>query len=51
LPDLVVELPVTMIVNGAPVDHRQPRADQVPPEKNRMDPNNPLNHENVGSTE
>jgi hypothetical protein len=40
-----------MIVYGAPVDHRQPRADQVPPEKNRMDPNNPLNHENVGSTE
>jgi hypothetical protein len=38
-----------MIVNGAPVGHRQPRADQVPLEKNL--PNDPLNHENVGSTE
>ena len=35
----------------APVGHRQPRADQVPPEKNLMDPNDPydreLNRENA----
>jgi hypothetical protein len=31
----------------APVGHRQPRADQVPPEKNLMDPNDPVNRENA----
>ena len=31
----------------APVGHRQPRADQVPSEKNLMDPNDPVNRENV----
>ena len=32
----------------APVGHRQPRADQVPSEKNQMgDPNDPINRENA----
>jgi hypothetical protein len=31
----------------APVGHRQPRADQVPSEKNPMNPNDPLNQENA----
>lgn len=31
----------------APVGHRQPRADQVPLEKNLMDPNDPVNQENA----
>jgi hypothetical protein len=31
----------------APVGHRQPRADQVPSEKNLMDPNDPVNLENA----
>ena len=31
----------------APVGHRQPRADQVPSEKNLMDPNDPVNQENA----
>jgi hypothetical protein len=31
----------------APVGHRQPRADQVPSEKNLMDPNDPINQENA----
>ena len=31
----------------APVGHRQPRADQVPSEKNPMDPNDPVNRENA----
>jgi hypothetical protein len=31
----------------APVGHRQPRADQVPPEKNLLDPNDPVNQENA----
>jgi hypothetical protein len=31
----------------APVGHRQPRADQVPPEKNLSDPNNPVNKEDA----
>jgi hypothetical protein len=30
----------------APVGHRQPRADQVPDEKNLGDPNDPINREN-----
>ena len=31
----------------APVGHRQPRADQVPSEKNLMNPNDPVNRENA----
>jgi hypothetical protein len=31
----------------APVGHRQPRADQVPSEKNLGDPNDPLTKENA----
>jgi hypothetical protein len=31
----------------APVRHRQPRADQVPPEKGLTDPNDPVNRENA----
>jgi len=31
----------------APVGHRQPRADQVPPEKNLNDPNDPVNREDA----
>jgi hypothetical protein len=33
--------------NDAPVGHRQPRADQVPSEKNLMNPNDRLNQENA----
>ena len=31
----------------APIGHRQPRADQVPPEKNLIDPNDALAKENA----
>ncbi|HEX5231842.1 MAG TPA: hypothetical protein VFW56_06380 [Bradyrhizobium sp.] len=31
----------------APIGHRQPRADQVPSEKNLGDPNNPVNREDA----
>jgi hypothetical protein len=31
----------------APVGHRQPRIDEVPPEKNLGDPNNPVNREDA----
>jgi hypothetical protein len=31
----------------APIGHRQPRADQVPSEKNLMNPNDPINQENA----
>jgi hypothetical protein len=31
---------------SAPVGHRQPRADEVPNEKNISDPNDPLSKEN-----
>ena len=31
----------------APIGHRQPRADQVPPEKNMIDPNDILAKENA----
>jgi hypothetical protein len=31
----------------APIGHRQPRADQVPSEKNLSDPNNPVNKEDA----
>jgi Spy/CpxP family protein refolding chaperone len=33
--------------DAAPVGHRQRRADQVPSEKNLMDPNDPVNQENA----
>jgi hypothetical protein len=33
-------------VPPAPVGHRQPRADEVPNEKNLSDPNDPLSKEN-----
>jgi len=40
--------PNKQLVPEAPVGHRQPRADQVPSEKNLMgDPNDPLNRENA----
>jgi hypothetical protein len=32
---------------GAPVGHRQPRADQVPSEKNLGNPNDPVNKEDA----
>jgi hypothetical protein len=35
-----------LVVDEAPVGHRQPRADQVPSEKN-LDPNDPVNRENA----
>jgi hypothetical protein len=31
----------------APIGHRQPRADQVPSEKDLSDPNNPVNKEDL----
>jgi hypothetical protein len=31
----------------APVGHRQPRTDQVPPENDLMNPNDPINRENA----
>jgi hypothetical protein len=34
-------------IREAPVGHRQPRADQVPSEKNLSDPNNPANKEDA----
>jgi hypothetical protein len=34
-------------VPDAPVGHRQPRADQVPPEKNLSNPNDPVNREDA----
>ena len=36
-----------LVLEEAPVGHRQPRADQVPSEKNLMDPNDPVNRENA----
>jgi hypothetical protein len=37
-----------LLPGDAPVGHRQPRADQVPSEKNLMgDPNDPINRENA----
>src|SRR5229473_2933789 len=36
-----------LVPNSAPVDHRQPRADQAPSEKNLVDPNDPINRENA----
>ena len=34
-------------LRAAPVGHRQPRASDVPPEKNLNDPNDPLSKENA----
>jgi hypothetical protein len=39
--------PDQQLLPEAPVGHRQPRADQVPSEKNLMDPNDPVNQENA----
>ena len=40
--------PDKQLLPEAPIGHRQPRADQVPSEKNLMDdPNDPINRENV----
>jgi hypothetical protein len=33
------------VLPEAPVGHRQPRADEVPSEKNLMAPNDPINQE------
>jgi hypothetical protein len=41
-PPMVRETPIE-----APIGHRQPRADQVPPEKDLNDPNDPLSKENA----
>ena len=39
---------VGQLLPEAPVGHRQPRADQVPPEKNLTgDPNDPIDRENA----
>jgi hypothetical protein len=35
------------VVGSAPVGHRQPRASDVPSEKNLSDPNDPLSKENA----
>jgi hypothetical protein len=37
----------SQMTREAPVGHRQPRADQVPQEKNLSDPNNPVNKEDA----
>jgi hypothetical protein len=39
--------PDEQLLPEAPVGHRQPRADQVPSEKNLMDPNDPANQDNA----
>ena len=39
--------PDKQLLPEAPVGHRQPRADQVPSEKNLMNPNDPINRENA----
>src|SRR6202163_3242142 len=39
--------PDKQLLPEAPVGHRQPRADQVPSEKDLMDPNDPINRENA----
>jgi hypothetical protein len=36
-----------LVLREAPVGHRQPRADQVPSEKNLMNPNDTVNRENA----
>ncbi|MBU6464692.1 MAG: hypothetical protein KGK01_12245 [Bradyrhizobium sp.] len=37
----------TRSIPEAPIGHRQPRADQVPSEKNLSDPNDPTNREDA----
>jgi hypothetical protein len=59
---LLISLPAAFAQNGAgtssrssqsqsmrdaPIGHRQPRADQVPSEKNLSDPNNQINKEDA----
>ena len=39
--------PDKQLLPEAPVGHRQPRVDQVPSEKNLMNPNDPINQENA----
>jgi hypothetical protein len=39
--------PDKQLLPEAPVGHRHPRADQVPSEKNLMNPNDPINQENA----
>jgi len=39
--------PDQQLLPEAPVGHRQPRADQLPSEKNLMDPNDPANQDNA----
>jgi hypothetical protein len=39
--------PDKQLLPETPVGHRQPRADQVPSEKDLMDPNDPINRENA----
>jgi len=36
-----------LVLISAPVGHRQPHADQVPSEKNLVDPNDPVNRQNA----
>jgi hypothetical protein len=36
-----------LLPDAAPVGHRQPHVDQVPSEKNLMDPNDPINRESA----
>jgi len=36
-----------LLPGDAPVGHRQPHADQVPSEKDLMDPKDPINQENA----
>jgi hypothetical protein len=38
---------VQQVLPEAPVGHRQPRADQVPSEKDLTNPNDPVNRENA----
>jgi hypothetical protein len=40
-------LPTNPAFREAPIGHRQPRAGDVPPEKNLNDPNNPVNKEDA----
>lgn len=52
---LIATIALLVLVDGsaaiaqpeAPVGHRQPRADQVPPERGLTDPNDPVNRENA----
>jgi len=46
-PELPTQNPNAPPPPEAPIGHRQPRADQVPSEKNLSDPNNPVNKEDA----